>query len=430
MLKRFGRFALPSVLSMWVFAIYSMIDGIFVARGVGPDALAAVNLSLPFINLLFAVGLMLGIGASTVISIILGTGQEKEANGYFNQNIIVSSLVGLAITVAALAAIDPLARFLGAAGDNLAYTKEYLGITCCFAAFFIVSYNFEVMAKVDGSPHISAIGVLSCGVMNLVLDYLFVIKLGWGVKGCALATGLAQMTSTSIFVVYFFTRGKKLKFGKPLRKLSIYRRMLPIGLPDGITELSNGIIIFLFNQVILREIGDGGIVSYTVVSYINTLAFMTMTGLGQGTQPLISLCHGMGDRKGCHRYLKYAALSGFALSAAFFLLAQFGAESIVCMFFGPESGQLFTYTIWALRVFSCTFLLTGANVIASAFFTAIEKPRFSLAISLGRGLVFLSASLFGMTAVLGELGIWLSPAVSEAASLIVSGVLVYRYMYK
>lgn len=424
--KKFFKFAIPSVISMWVFSFYSMVDGMFVAWGVGENALAAVNLSTPLTCLIFSIGLLFSVGTSTVISIALGKGDEKEACNIFNQNLFVLSIVALTFSAFILLNLEKVALFLGATEHTLTHVKEYVGVIAPFAVFFMVSYNLEVLVKADGSPHISAIGVISCALMNVLLDYVFVMHFGWGVMGAALATGLAQVTSTTIFIVYFVVKKTHLNFGKFRFKLSIYRRILPIGLPDGITELSGGLVVFMFNQTILAVIGEQGIVSYTVISYVNTLVLMTMSGISQGIQPLCSFYYGREDRKSYHTLLRYGLTAVAVMSLTAFAIGQFGSSIITSMFLAKES-EMFSYTVWALRLFSCSFLVLGFNVIFAGFFTAIERPRYSLTISMGRGIVLLAASLLFMALFVGETGVWLASFFSESACLLITLAFVFRY---
>ena len=203
LVSKFFKFTIPSIVSMWIFSLYTMVDGIFVAHGVGSHALGAVNLSMPFVSLIFTIGILLATGTSTVLSLALGQGDEDRARNYFNQNLAVVIVLSLALTAAVLLNLDRVAIFLGATGDLLPLVKEYVAIIACFSVFFTVSYNLEVQVKADGAPHVSTIGVLSCAIMNVVLDYVFVMHFHWGVWGAALATGLAQVTSTVVFVIYF-----------------------------------------------------------------------------------------------------------------------------------------------------------------------------------------------------------------------------------
>ena len=428
-LKKFARYAIPSVASMWVFSIYTMVDGIFVARGVNSDALAAVNISLPFVNLMFAVGLIIATGTSTIVSITIGRGEGKRAKEIFSQNIVVACVLGGVFTALALIFLNPLLIFLGAAGATLEYARQYVGTIAWFAIFFIVSYNLEVQVKVDGAPHISTIGVTSCALMNVVLDYLFVMVFNWGVGGAALATGIAQATSTLIFALYFLFRGKKLRLTRFKPNPGIYRRIIPVGLADGITELSNGVIILLFNRTILALAGEGEVACYTVVSYINTLVLMTMSGIAQGMQPLTSLHFGMGDKAGVRRFLKYGIVSAIGLSAVFFAASQLGGAGVARLFF-DASDPLLPYTADALRLFSVSFLMVGVNVVAAAYFASIERSKVSLFISFGRGLALLALSLLAMSRIFGMEGVWLAPAVSEGVCLIFSAIMLASVLGK
>ncbi|MEG0321507.1 MAG: MATE family efflux transporter, partial [Oscillospiraceae bacterium] len=238
LLKRFFKFVIPSIVSMWVFSLYSMVDGMYVSHGVGESALAAVNLSMPYTAVIFTVGLLFATGTSTVISIALGQKNLNSARTYFNQNLVVVGIISIIFTILTLIFLDPIAHFLGATPSTLTYVKEYVGTISVFFVFFTISYNLEVQVKADGAPQISTIGVISCALMNVVLDYVFVIAIPWGVFGAAFATGLSQMTSTTVFVIYFLTHKEKLRFQKFQPEPSIYRRILPLGLSDGLTELS------------------------------------------------------------------------------------------------------------------------------------------------------------------------------------------------
>ena len=175
--KRFLKFVLPSIASMWAFSLYTMVDGVFVARGVGETAMAAVNLSAPFTSLVFTVGVLLATGTSTVISVALGRGELERARNDFNQNLAVTAAVSLLLTALVLLSLERTALILGATPDTLEYVKEYVGTIAVFAVFFTVSYNLEVQVKANGAPQVSTVGVLSCALMNVALDALFVVCL-------------------------------------------------------------------------------------------------------------------------------------------------------------------------------------------------------------------------------------------------------------
>ena len=256
--QQFVRYAIPSVIAMWVFSIYTMADGIFVARGVGETALAAVNIAMPFINGIFAVSLWLAVGASTLIAMALGSGDQKRANGLFTMNIVVLTLLSIVITLLAYTHLDQLASFLGATELTQAYVKDYLRIIILFSGCFIVSYCLEVLVKTDGFPVLATVGVSISALANIILDYFMVIRWGWGVQGAALATGIAQLALLVIFLFHFISRRSTLAFTRfDCKLLSNYKRILPIGFSDCITEFSTGLVTFMFNRqgviVIERE---------------------------------------------------------------------------------------------------------------------------------------------------------------------------------
>lgn len=424
--KQFLKFVLPSIASMWAFSLYTMVDGVFVARGVGETAMSAVNLSAPFTSLVFMVGILLATGTSTVISVALGRGEMEEARNCFNQNLAVTVCVSLALAAAVLLNLERTALFLGATPDTLDYVKEYVGTIAVFAVFFTVSYNLEVQVKANGAPQVSTVGVTSCALMNVALDALFVLGFGWGVWGAALATGLAQVTSTAVFLSYFLTHRERLRIQHFRRDLGVYRRIVPLGLSEGLNELSNGLVIFLFNHTILRCIGEQALPTYTIISYVNTLVLMTMTGIAQGMQPLVSFSLGAGRRRDCHRLLQYGLTAAALLSGLSFALGELGAPLIAGAFLKTDS-PIFDYSVSALRLYAWSFLAVGFNVVFAAFFTAVERPVPAFTISLSRSLVLLTISLLVMSALFADRGIWLSTLVSELGCLGITAVCAAAY---
>ncbi len=426
LLKRFFRFVIPSIVSMWIFSLYTIVDGIFVAHGVGDHALAAVNLSMPFTSLVFTMGILLATGTSTVIAISLGQKDLDRARNYFNQNLLVTAIASLLLGGLVLLNLERIALLLGATASTLTYVKEYVGTIALFAPFFTISYNLEVQVKANGAPQVSTIGVTACGLMNVLLDYIFVMHFHWGVWGAALATGLAQVTSTAVFVFYFLTHKERLRLGKFQPELRVYRRILPLGVSDGLGELSNGLVIFLFNRVILGVLGEDAIVTYTIISYVNTMVLMTMIGTAQGLQPLASFHKGAGEIHVCHQLLRYALGLIAVLSLFCFLGVEMGAAGIVGLFL--EAGNpLIPSSIHALRLYAVAFSILGFNVVLAAFFTAMERPSYAFPISIGRSLVLMAGSLFTMAALFGGDGIWLSSTVSEGLCLCLSLFFLLRY---
>lgn len=423
---QFARYVTPSVVSMIIFSFYTMADGLFVAHGVGEKALAAVNLSAPYNSIIFAVGLLMAVGTSTVIAVSLGRGDEAEACRIFSQNICAVALIAIVISILTLLNLERFALFLGADSKTLVYVKQYVGTIAPFAIFFMVSYNLEVLVKTDGTPALSVVGVTCAGLSNVFLDWLFVIKFHWGVWGAAFATGLAQVFSTLIFLSYFIFKSHKLKLRRFKPQLGIYRRIVPLGLADSITDMSNGIVLFLYNRTILTVIGVGGVVCYTVIGYINTLVIMIISGVSQGIQPLISFHHGKKEQSICRRFYTMGLLTAVIFGIAAFLISFFFAGGFVGMFL--ESGSpSFPMGVGALKFYAWSFLFAGYNIVTAAYFTATEHPRLSLPVSLGRGLLFPALSLAILPSVIGENGVWLSAVAAEVMCLLLTtGFLIMR----
>lgn len=249
LLSQFLHFVAATVASLMVFSLYSIVDGLMVAKGVGEYAMAAVNLAVPFTNVLFSIGVIFAVGTSTIIAIYLGQNQGEKANSLFSQNIVLLTCVGLTITVLVFVFLEPFAVLLGAKGVTYQYTIDYLRGLAPFALCFIISYNMEVLIKTDGYPRLAILTVITGCLANCVLDYIAIFVLNLGVWGAAVATGLSQLLTCIIYLRHFLGGHNTFHFVKFRMDWGIYKRLIPLGFADGVTELCNGVMIFLFNRV-------------------------------------------------------------------------------------------------------------------------------------------------------------------------------------
>ena len=418
--KQFFKFVIPSVVSMLVFNLYTMVDGIYVARFVGEHALSAVNISMPYVNFIFAFSILFSVGTSTVVAIFRGENNMKSANETFTRNTIFLTVCALIITLLALVFQNELALFLGASEVTLPYVHDYLGVLIWFTFFFIVSYSMEVLVKTDGFPKLATAAVSVGAVTNIVMDYVLVVHVGMGIRGAAIATGLSQVLTFTVFTIHFLGKRGTIHWCKTTMDLSVYKRIIPIGTADFITELSAGTIIFLFNHAILKHIGDNGVVTYTVITYIYNIVMMTFTGISQGMQPLVSFYRGRREENTCRLFLRYALYSTFAMSMLALAICLFMTPALVSIFIDASRAELFTYTVHAFRIYSLCYLVIGYNIVCSGYFAAVEKSGYSFAISLLRGFVLIAASI----CIMGELfqgeGIWYATLVCESSTLVVS----------
>lgn len=418
--KQFFKFVIPSVVSMLVFNLYTMVDGIYVARFVGEHALSAVNISMPYVNFIFAFSILFSVGTSTVVAIFRGENNMKSANETFTRNTIFLTVCALIITLLALVFQNELALFLGASEVTLPYVHDYLGVLIWFTFFFIVSYSMEVLVKTDGFPKLATAAVSVGAVTNIVMDYVLVVHVGMGIRGAAIATGLSQVLTFTVFTIHFLGKRGTIHWCKTTMDLSVYKRIIPIGTADFITELSAGTIIFLFNHAILKHIGDNGVVTYTVITYIYNIIMMTFTGISQGMQPLVSFYRGRREENTCRLFLRYALYSTFAMSMLALAICLFMTPALVSIFIDASRAELFTYTVHAFRIYSLCYLVIGYNIVCSGYFAAVEKSGYSFAISLLRGFVLIAASIWIMGELFQGEGIWYATLVCESSTLVVS----------
>jgi Na+-driven multidrug efflux pump len=392
-------------------------------------ALASGNIALPFINFVFGLSILAASGASTVISICLGAGDEKRARDAFMTNLVF--LIALSATITALTApfTGQLATLLGATDNLLENVADYLRIIAGFSIFFVLTYFFEMMSRVDGFPRLAAASVAIAGITNVALDYLFVVKSGWGIKGAAVATGIAQTLPAFILIWHFKFHGRKLRFSKFSFDFSYIGRGFGLGLGDSVTEFSVGAAIFLFNRRILHVAGESGVVSYTVIAYVATLVVMTMSGISQGMMPLASYCHGRREPDAVGRILVLALSMAAFCGFAWFALCEIFAPAVASIFIDAAGEpELHSSTVRAFRLYAVSFAAVGVNVVLATFFSTIERPFYGIALSSCRGILVIAVSLYAMSALLGDTGIWLSPLVSEVICAAAGALMLLRHI--
>ena len=451
--SRFLQYVLPSVAAMWVYTIYTMADGIFVARGVGEQALAAVNLCMPMINGAFSMGILFAVGASTRASICKGRGDTQESNRVFTIGAVTVAAIGLLTALTATLLLPQLARLLGADAETLPYVKGYLGIIVLFLPFYMTSYYLEVLVKADGFPKLAIKTSIAGALTNIVLDAIFVLVFHWGIEGAAVATGLSQAMTFSIYLRHFLAR-------TPLRKAAVSAangtaanaplstpaaanpgftfvrvrwqpqavvRFAKLGLADCVTELSIGLCIFVFNRTLLAVSGSEGVVIYTVISYFGQLVLMTMMGINQGSQPLISYYYGKGKSEFCSYIFRLALCCAGVCAIVAFVIGFFCPAPIVNIYIDHGTNpELYARGIRAFRLYAPAFLPLGIVIPMMGYFTSLELPKQAMSISLGRGMLFAICALLLLAFLFGEPGIWISAVVSETCTLILA-LLLYRH---
>lgn len=423
--QKIFRFAIPSITSMWIFTLYTMIDGIFIGKYVGSLALGATNIAMPIFNLSFGLGIMIAVGASTLISICLAQKNQEQGNYYFNLATIFAFSVGLILSVLCFLFLKPLTSFLGADEALFSYVYDYIQVILFFFPFYLCGYGWEIYIKVDGNATYPMFCVLLGAMMNISLDYLFLGVFHFGVRGAALATGIAQ-TSTSFFLLlYILKKSKSFSFQKYHFHISSFFSVVKTGISEFFTEASSGILILIFNHFSLLYLGNRGVISYSVISYLSSLIIMTMIGFAQGVQPILSFSFGQKAKHEIKHIFKISILSITVLSLFFFLGTFFFAQNLVQYFLSEENE--WKEAALALQKYSPSYLFLGFNILSSAFFTAIKRAKYASFITFFRGIFFPWILLQFLPYFLPTSELWLSAFFSEALTFCFSVFLYLKY---
>lgn len=423
--RTFFHYVIPSVSAMVLFSSYTIIDGIFVSRGVGELALASVNISLPFINILSGIAILLSMGTSTLCAFAMGEGDHERAERIFTQTVAVILAVSVVITLAVSLFAEPLGYLLGAGPQTIGFTSQYLHIVCLFSVCFILSYCLEVMVKVDGRPQLAVMGVGTSFLLNVGLDYLFIFQFHWEVFGAALATGLAQLGSMLFFLSYFLSGKSNLKFRTFQFHPGEFRRILPLGIADCSIELMLGFLTLLYNHVILSLLGEESLAIYAVIAYISLLISMVMQGVAQGMMPLVSLAVGQNDRGSIRRYLFQCIVTVLAVGMVVELFCQLTPGLLVNLLL-EDSSPLFQETVSALRQYGLSYLPAGLSIALAGYFAAQGKSGASALLSLARGFVLLPGALLAVYFFLHGAGIWMAALIGELVTLLLGLLLLRR----
>ena len=401
---------------MIIFSLYSMVDGFFVSKYVGVEALSAVNLSMPFINIVFALGIIAAVGSQTMCGVFIGRKNYMKANKIFSFNIKTVTIFSIILTVLFYFNMDTIARLLGATEELGPLVIEYLGHIVYFVPFLMISYNFEVLVKVDGFPRLAVVTVITCGLSNVILDYVFVALMGKGLAGAAVATGFSQVISTVVYLIHFTVGKSNLEFTHVKFSLDTLKSIFSLGVGDFVSEVGIAMIVLFYNIFIIKFLGEKSIATFSVISYVNNLALTCFAGITQGTQPLLSYYYGKKDYASLKKLFRLATAAIFATGVVFLIGSQLFPERIFRIFLNVDK-ETMAYSVESLRKFSISFMITGFNVLIAAVCVSFLKPKYSVTINILRSFVTIYLALFVLTMVEPTL-IWFASALSEAVTLI------------
>lgn len=413
---------LPSVLTMIFLSFYTTIDGFFVSRYAGSDALAGINIVIPITCVTFGVAVMLATGAGAIIGEHLGRGEMEQANRIFSFMCLVLLAFSVAFTALGVAFLRPIAVLLGSSERLMPHVLPYALVVFLGTVPMAFKLFFEYLVRSDGNSKVGlAMSVVGL-VLNVGLDYLFVGVFGLGTLGAAWGTTLSITASALIGLVYFLRFGN-IRFARPKADAKVLLKSCTNGSSEMFTEFSTGITTLLFNLMVMKYFGEDGVAAVTIIMYIYYFFISFYMGIAVAVAPVVSYNVGAQNPDKIREMLRYSFRT-IAVTAALILAASLlGGQAIIHLF--VQSGNVFDITWQALRLFSPVFVFIGFNVFLSGYFTALGNGLTSAVISLLRSLVLVVLFIAVLPLLLEENGIWLTMPFSETATVLVA-VQLYR----
>lgn len=412
------KFALPTIIMTMFMSLYTIVDGIFVSRFVGTDALSAVNIVFPIFSLASAFAMMLATGGSAIIARKMGSGHGDEGKQDFTFFAIFGFICGVVFSVLGIIFIDPIIRFLGATDKLYKLCYDYAIILFCLAPLTILQMLFQFGFVTAGKPIIGLIITSIGGATNIVMDYVLIVPCKLGIQGAAIATGMGMLFCATCGLIYFlFARKGTLYFVKPRRNKGALLKACSNGSSEAVTNLSNAVSTFLFNMLMLKYVGENGVAAITIILYSQFMITSMFLGFSSGVAPVISYNYGSGNIKQLKKIFIISASFIGIMSLALFG-ATFGINEPIVRLFSNGNMAVYDLATRGFYLYSFSFLIMGINIFGSSLFTALSNGVISAAISFMRTFIFLIGSLLLLPLVLNVDGIWLAVPLAELLTLI------------
>lgn len=415
--KKLLRFVLPSIVMMIFTSIYGVVDGLFVSNYVGKTAFAAVNLIMPFLMAISALGFMIGTGGSAIVAKTLGEGKKKQANEYFSMLVYLTLIGGIVLSALGILFSPLIARGLGADGALLTNCVLYARITLLSMPAFMLQNVFQSFFVTAEKPKLGLGVIVIAGVTNMVLDFLLVGVFQIGLAGAAFATVTSECIGGLFPILYFARKNSSLlKLGRTHFNGKIFLCACGNGSSELMTNLSSSIVNSLYNIQLMNLAGENGVAAFGTIMYVNFIFIAIFLGYSIGSAPLVSYHYGASNHDELknlfQKSLRLIGIWGLML----FILAQLIARPLAAIFVGYDA-DLFSMTQNGFRIYCIAYLINGFNIYGSSFFTALNNGLISAAISFLRTLVFQLAAVLLLPLLLGINGIWSAVAVAELLTL-------------
>ena len=419
-LQEFGKYVSQSVLSQLGVSCYILADTYFISKGVGADGLTALNLAIPVFSVMNGCGFMLGIGSGTKYGIMKGTGNEKRGDVLFTSSLCVVTVLAVIFMLIGLLAADPITVLVGANAEVYDMTRTYLQVILLFSPMFMINNLLGAMIRNDGNTSLAMTAMLSGCLFNIVFDYIFVFPMGLGLFGAVLATAVAPIISILILLQHFVKKKNQFRLIRVLPDVRLVASAAGLGVPSLVTEVSSGLVIAVFNLLILGLAGNVGVAAYGVVANISIVVIAIYNGIAQGVQPLLSREYGRSQEKNVHRFLSWAMMLTVILAMVIYVGIYWNADVIAMIFNSGRDMDLQRIAVEGLKIYFTACPFVGANILLAIYFAATDQAAPAQMISLLRGLIVIVPLAFIMANVAGLTGVWMTFPLTELVVCVVA----------
>ncbi len=427
------RFTFPSIIMMVFTSIYGVVDGFFVSNFAGATAFASVNLVMPVLMIIGAIGFMIGSGGVALVSMTLGMDEEKRAREIFS--LLVYVVIALGVTASVIAAIfmPSIVKLLGATEDMLPYCVTYGRISCISMTAFMLQNIFQSFLVTAERPKLGLAVTVCAGVTNMILDALLVGYFHLEVVGAASATVCAELIG-GLVPLFFFASGKngtKLYLGKTHFDIRVLTKTCTNGVSEFMTNISMSLVNMVYNMQLMSYAGEHGVAAYGVIMYVAWIFTSIFIGYSVGVSPVIAFHHGAANHSELKNLFKKSVSFVAAAGVILVIAAHLAAPALAGIFVGYDA-DLYAMTLRGFNIYSCAFLICGLNMFGSALFTALNNGPVSAMISFGRTLVFQLGALMILPRIFGIDGIWSAIICAEvfALALTIGCIVKFRSRYK
>lgn len=413
-------FAIPNVIMMISLSMYIIVDGMFVSRLLGTTALSAVNMVYPAICFEMAAAIMIATGGSAIVARKLGEGAQKEAQNNLSFFIIAEVLIGFAIAILGNIFIEEIVAFLGASSVQAPLSITYARIIFTFAPAFFLQTAFQTFFVTAGKPTLGLIVTLSAGIVNIVLDYIFMAPLNMGIAGAAIATGIGYCIPAAIGIIFFLTaKNNPLHLVKPEFDAKVLLKACSNGSSEMVTNLANAATTFLFNYTLLQFYGEDGVASITIILYFQYIFTALYFGYSNGIAPVISFKYGNKDKEQLKSIFKSSLLFLVISSILANTAIQLTISKALTIFTAAGS-NVYKIALHGFSIYSVAFIIMGLGIFASAMFTAFSDGKTSAIISFSRTFIFIAGAILILPGIFGEIGVWIAVPAAEVLGIIVA----------